>query len=242
MIDIITPSGDRPLQFSLCVEWMKRQTFTGPINWIIVDDSVEHYSIPKMPDNWTVTHIKKEKDPNIKNSTQAINIMCAIDHLKYDNIVMVEDDDYYSPEWLEVCYNSLKTHSLIGRDNIIFYNMYTKSYWDKSYKGFDTNAMAQTALRSSLIPNLKNACLLDMDPTGMVDHNLWKSVDKNDKILLERGPVEYVVGIKGLPGRAGMSNKHKQMLINSDNNFQALKSIIGIDAFEIYMRTLQYAR
>jgi len=242
MIDIITPSGDRPLQFSLCVEWMKRQTFTDLVHWIVVDDSVEHYSIPKMPDNWTVTHIKKEKDPNIKNSTQAINIMCAIDHLKYDNIVMVEDDDYYSPEWLEVCYNSLKTHSLIGRDNIIFYNMYTKSYWDKSYKGFDTNAMAQTALRSSLIPNLKNACLLDMDPTGMVDHNLWKSVDKNDKILLERGPVEYVVGIKGLPGRAGMSNKHKQMLINSDNNFQALKSIIGIDAFEIYMRTLQYAR
>lgn len=240
MIDIITPTGDRPLQFSFCWQWMAKQTFSGPVNWIIVDDSLEHYPTPKMPSNWNVIHIKKEKDSSIKNSTQAVNIVYALDYLKYDNIVMVEDDDYYSPEWLEVCYEALKNHSLVGRDNIIFYNMFTRSYWDKSYKGFDTNAMAQTALRSSLVSNLKDACLLDMDPTGMVDHNLWRSVDSSDKILLSRGPVEYVVGIKGLPGRSGMSNKHRQKLANPDNNFQALKHIVGEEAFSIYMRTLGY--
>jgi hypothetical protein len=241
MIDIITPTGDRPLQFSFCWQWMAKQTFSGPVNWIIVDDSSEHYPTPSMPDNWEVQHIKKPKNPGIKNSSQAVNIMCATEYLKYDNIVMIEDDDYYSPKWLDICYEALKTHSLIGRDNIIFYNMYSRSYWDKSYAGFDTNAMAQTALRKSLIPNLKNACLVDMDPTGMVDHNLWVSVDKKDKILLGRGHVEYVVGIKGLPGRAGMSNKHKQRLINSDHDFSALRKIVGEEAFSIYMRTLGHA-
>jgi hypothetical protein len=101
--------------------------------------------------------------------------------------------------------------------------------------------MAQTALRSSLLQNLKDACLLDMDPTGMVDHNLWKSVDAKDKILLARGNQEYVVGIKGLPGRAGMSNKHKQVLAYSDPKFKILKQIVGSDAASIYMRTLGYA-
>jgi hypothetical protein len=241
MLDIITPSGDRPLQFSLCWQWMAKQTFSGPVHWIIVDDSSEHYQTPKMPNNWVVSHIKKEKDKSIKNSSQAINILHALDFLKYDNIVMVEDDDYYAPCWLDVCYEALKTHSLVGRDNIVFYNMYTRSYWDKSYKGFDTNAMAQTAMKSSLVQNLRDACLVDMDPTGMVDHNLWRSVDKNNKILLERGSVEYVVGIKGLPGRAGMSNKHKQVLPNPDHNFEALKHLVGEYAFSVYMRTLGYA-
>ena len=59
MIDIITPSGDRPRQFSLCVEWMKRQDFTDKVHWIIADDSIDgHYDTSGMPDNWEITHLK----------------------------------------------------------------------------------------------------------------------------------------------------------------------------------------
>jgi len=237
MLDIITPSGDRPIQFSLCIEWMKRQKFDGKVHWIIVDDSIkEHYETPEMPFNWEVTHLKI-KNKGLKRSSQPENVFLALNYVKYDNIVMIEDDDYYCPEWLEICNNNLLSYDISGRESVIQYNIKNRTYWDKSYLVKRTNAMAQTSFKSKYIPRLKEICVKhaeDFDP--LLDHHLWCSVEENRKFFLKKDEKEYVVGIKGLPGRGGMSNKHDKLLFNFDYDFSFFKKIVGIEIASIYFK------
>ena len=37
-VTLITPTGDRPQCFRLCEHWMRRQTYDGTVQWIVVDD------------------------------------------------------------------------------------------------------------------------------------------------------------------------------------------------------------
>ena len=40
MIALITPTGARERQIQLCAQWMKQQTYTGDVTWIIVDEAI----------------------------------------------------------------------------------------------------------------------------------------------------------------------------------------------------------
>jgi hypothetical protein len=40
MIVLLTPTGARGVQFGLCALYMERQTYTGEVTWIIVDDAI----------------------------------------------------------------------------------------------------------------------------------------------------------------------------------------------------------
>jgi hypothetical protein len=235
MLDIITPSGDRPLQFSLCVEWMKKQTFTGKVNWIIADDSIaSHYETPKMPDNWSVTHLKINRLTLPTFSTQSDNILKALENVKNDKIVMVEDDDYYHPSWLETCDKNLNNCDIFGRTRVIFYNISNKTFWDKQYNN-GLNPMCQTSFKSTLIPKFKDICSKN---TELLDHLLWGLVEDSKKIFLSNNKIEYVIGIKGLSGRGGMSRKHTMIFNNPDPDYYYLKKFIGENALTRYK---QYA-
>lgn len=237
MIDIITPSGDRPVQFSLCTEWMAKQTFSEPVHWIIVDDSINsHYEVPKMPNNWRITHIKVTRETLGDNSTQADNILKALDHVIYDKIVMVEDDDYYHPDWLNICSYHLNNCDIFGRNSVVYYNLSNRTFWDKPYPYNDFNPMVQTAFKKSLIPNLKKICLKN---TTLLDYLLWTSVAQNKKFFLQKGPIEYVVGMKGLFGREGMTKNHKTILPTADPKLIFLRRILGEEVFEKYEKIIQ---
>lgn len=38
MMTLITPTGVRPKAWSICERLMARQTYDGPVQWVIVDD------------------------------------------------------------------------------------------------------------------------------------------------------------------------------------------------------------
>lgn len=229
MIDIITPSGDRPLQFSLCVEWMKRQTFSGAVHWIIVDDSIYgNYEISGLPSNWEVTHLQPKIDKTPEYSTQGQNLLLGLDKIKYDKIVMVEDDDYYSPNWLDLCNTHLDSYGMFGIKNLVNYNLNNRTWLYKQYAGRNNNPMCTTALRSDLVPILKKICAANQD---MFDHLLW---EHKSTFYLKEHIIPPVIGVKGLPGRRGMTTKHRRVLPNADPSLTVFKQFVGDEAFLLY--------
>lgn len=229
MIDIITPSGDRPLQFSLCVEWMKRQNFTDSVHWIVVDDSIYgNYDISGLPDSWEVTHLKPKIDRTPDYSTQGKNLSLALDHVKYDKIIMVEDDDYYSSGWLKLCSENLDTYGMFGIKNLVNYNLNNRTWLYKQYAGRNNNPMCTTSLRSDLIPELKKICEANED---MFDHLLWEC---KNTFYLKEFRIPPVIGVKGLPGRRGMTTKHRRILPNYDPSLNMFKEFVGNEAFLLY--------
>ena len=52
-VTLITPTGYRPEAFGLCIEYVWRQTYNGPLQWIVVDDG--H---PAMPFNGELFEIR----------------------------------------------------------------------------------------------------------------------------------------------------------------------------------------
>lgn len=237
MIDIITPSGDRPLQFSFCVEWMSKQNFFEPVHWIIVDDSTinNYYETPKMPNNWKITHIKVERKTLPNHSTQADNILKAIDHIIYDKVIMIEDDDYYHPEWLVICNHYLDYCDIFGKTSVIYYNLKNKTFWNKPYPNNDFNPMVQTAFTRAVIPNLKKVCSNNIN---LLDYYLWMSIGQNKKFFLQTNSIEYVVGMKGLSGRGGMTKNHTTILPSQDYNLLFLKNVLGENVFKKYKTIL----
>jgi hypothetical protein len=229
MIDIITPSGDRPRQFSLCKEWMKRQDFTDKVHWIIADDSIDgHYDTSEMPSNWEITHLKIKRTKTPEYSSQGENLFLALNEIKYDKIVMIEDDDYYTPGWLSLCSSQLDTYGMFGVKNLINYNLGNRTWLYKTYAGRDNNPMCSTSLRSDLVEELKVICTSNMDK---FDHLIW---EKKKTFYLKEYKIPPVIGIKGLPGRAGMTLKHRTILPNKDPHLQAFKDLVSEEIFYIY--------
>ena len=229
MLDIITPSGDRPLQFSLCMEWMKRQDFKDRVHWIIADDSIDgYYDVSGMPDNWEITHLKIHRNKTPEYSSQGENLFLALNAIKYDKIVMIEDDDYYSNYWLSLCSTHLDSYGMFGVKNLINYNLGNRTWLHKTYAGRDNNPMCSTSLRSDLVPELKLICTSNMDS---FDHLIW---EKKKTFYLKEYTIPPVIGIKGLPGRAGMTTKHRRVLPNQDPTLQSFKQLVGEEAFYLY--------
>ena len=236
MIDIITPSGDRPLQFSLCKEWMKKQDFTDKVHWIVADDSVHgYYDTSGMPDNWEITHLKIKRDSEPKSSTQAENLLLALNHIKYDKIAMIEDDDYYASDWLSLCSTVLNNFNMFGIKNLLYYNMSNRTWVYKKYRNTnnDSNPMYSTAFNKKFVEALKYIC---KENTDRLDNLLW--LQKDSYYLMDCN-IPSAIGIKGLPGRPSMNMgaKHRSSLGNDDQNFNMLKTFIGEYSFSKYKET-----
>ena len=227
MIDIITPTGDRPICFNRCVKWMLHQTIKESVNWIIVDDGiVDIPKLPKFPKNWKINHIKRTPSTPGTN-TQSLNLLTALPHVKSSKVVMVEDDDYYHPDWLVTASTLLNSYDIIGKSSVIYYNIPSKSYYFTNYfKDYPeiTNPMVQTAFKSSYIPILVTICKKNII---QIDNELWKAVEGSKYLLDTPESLYLVIGIKGMPGRPGITKKHTMPLPYEDPFLENFKHFIG---------------
>lgn len=135
MIALLTPTGGRPTQIRLLAKWMQRQTYTGQVLWILVDDCNPTTVIDNMPSsfppNWTI--IKVFPRPVYQGiNTQGRNLRAAITELKkWDKITsvfIIEDDDYYSPNYLRMMVAYLNDYDLVGEANSLYYDVTNKTY------------------------------------------------------------------------------------------------------------------
>jgi glycosyltransferase involved in cell wall biosynthesis len=287
-ITVITCTGDRPEAFDLCKKWMKAQT-VQPDQWIVVDDGSEYIKQTR-----EFEYYRRNKTPNDYTHTLCLNILKVLPHIRNDRIIIMEDDDWYHPTYIDYMNRLLDKADLVGIGKLIFYYPQTQSFMEKLT--LKQPAFAQTAFRGCIVPVIKRICesapsVFELCGKGLVDSLLWKDplnvvrkeknirlltnlktasgasipagtifsenipagivrkaqfgiaaeyIDKNTndlgkKLIVDSG--KYLsVGMKGLPGRKGLTSHHnpKNTRYKKDIDLSLIKSILKND-IEYYL-------
>lgn len=219
-VTLITMTGGRPEAFALCEKWMSRQNYVGPLQWVVVDDV----------DPATETHMGQEVvrpahrwAPGIK-PTVALNFRAGLLKAEYDVVIVVEDDDWYSPFYVKTMYRRviLFPRKLVGECPSKYYNVSTRQYWKLCNR--QHASLCQTAFHRSLIAEILNSF---SGETPYLDLELWKAIGGKLFSHAKNQDVD-VVGIKGLPGRPGAGMGHRPGG-TPDESLSVLKEWVGYD-------------
>ena len=211
MVTAITPTGDRPLPFALCQRWMANQT-RKPDQWLVVDDG-------KIPMNLSdgLQYIRREPRPDDPPHTLCANMATAIPLVTGDKILIIEDDEYYAPTYVEEMARRLDSYEVVGIGDSKYYYLPTGRWLTFGNRGHAS--LAQTAFRASLLPKLSEF-LATGNVIDWLDMKIWSWVDDSKKtgkpisyMLFVDSAQSLYVGIKGLPGRKGMGEGHNPVVV-----------------------------
>jgi hypothetical protein len=162
------------------------------------------------------------------HNTQARNILLAIPKVKYDIVLLCEDDDYVRRDYLSLM--SRRFHSprtfLVGEGNTHYYHPINRQY--KIFHNPRHSSLCATGIRASHLHMLTDIC--NQFPTGgILDIPLWRRAGTSGTIHPFSGAC---IGIKGLPGRPGITQAHREQIRGwySDPDLNMLRSWIGDDA------------
>src|SRR5690606_541362 len=192
MLQLLTPTGARPEAFALCVRWMQRQTYAGPVRWIVVDDGPEAMPVPAVP-GWQVEVIRRRPFWRPGQNTQAANMLAGLEAVDPSApLLVIEDDDHYAPDWLEHCARVLEHAELVGETHARYYNVAQRRY--RELPNTRHASLCATALRGDAVETLRQVC---RNHARYIDMELWR---QHPGSLFQGG---RVTGIKGLPGRGG---------------------------------------
>ncbi len=238
MICLITPSGGRIGQIQICAALMKRQTYKGPVVWIIIDDCIPRSTdkiLENFRDNWII--IKEYPKPSWRPglNTQGRNISVGINTLlqNYDEreikgVFIIEDDDYYRPEYLEKMVLRLNGYQVAGETRTIYYNVYFRRWITNANTAHAS--LFQVAFTPEVIPTFR-MCY----ESKFIDAQFFKLMRGKGVHLFRDG--NLAIGIKGMPGRAGIGAGHTRLMnMKADFDLHYLTQLIGIENAKIYDR------
>lgn len=216
MITVITPTADRPAAWPHAERWMRRQT-VQPDQWIVADDG-------EAPSPLTMgqQHIRRPRRET-GGASLAMNILAALPHVRGDVVLIVEDDDHYAPNHIEVCVERLREHLTTGCIWLNYYNLRHRG-WRRIRNS--CSALCNTAMRADALPLLERAAREALASGSYhIDREFWRLVGPHG--LHE---VETVTGIKGVPGMPGIGIGHRNEGWNPDPQGKKLREWIGEDA------------
>ena len=196
-ITCITPTGDRPLAFALCRQWMLHQT-VKPDQWIVVDDG----KIP-LTSARGMQYIRREPQPDDPRFTLSLNLAAALPLIKGDKIFIIEDDDYYAPDYIAEMSRRLDSHEVVGLMHAKYYYLPTGGY--QTHANATHCSLAETAFRSSFLPEMPE--ILRLSTESYVDLRIWIKAGTRGYRFNDNEKPLYL-GIKGLPGRSGIGIGH----------------------------------
>ncbi len=213
-ISIITPTGDRPECIALLSKWIANQTIK-PSQWVIVDDGV----VPLKPIKGAKI-IRREK---VKGVTLGANLDAALDHVTGDYILIMEDDDYYAPQYIARTIDMFDDDiDMVGWHGSPYYNVALPGY---RVMGDEKHAsLSQTAFTRKMIPFVRS-CIPGAIPAPFsIDMRMWQSdaIEPHRKVLRPCMGSKLFVGFKSMPGRPGAGVGHDKHLFTRDDNLEVL--------------------
>jgi hypothetical protein len=231
MITLITPTCDRPEAFSLCEFWMSRQTYDGEIQWIVVDDGNTPVCTTQGQE-----YIRREPGSATQHSLKQ-NFLEGLKHSKGDKIFVIEDDDYYAPEYIETLANELNNYNLVGLKNHIFYYLSSRSWYNfPNYNSknpkIPISHLCRTAFNSCLKDNIINIVSNISPGATYVDREIWTNIEHNKNFYNNKFNNLLSIGIKNMPGKSGPTHNQSRycgLNKNYDIDMSYLKKIIGND-------------
>jgi len=225
MLTLLTATGARPAAWALCERWMARQDYAGPVRWIIVDDGPEPQPVTFRREGWQLVLVRPSPHWAPGQNTQARNLLkglAAVDPA--DCLVIIEDDDWYAPDWLTTVAAELQHAELVGEHRARYYNVQQRR--GRQLVNTGHASLCSTAMRGSALRDFADAC---RSRPKFIDLELWRR---------PRGRLfggHRVVGIKGLPGRGGIGMGHDAGFKGEpDPTGALLRDWIGEDS-EVYL-------
>lgn len=206
MITVITPTGDRAIAFGLCQRWIMQQTRT-PDQWIVVDDGMAAME-PYCP----VDYVRRITQASEPKHTLSRNIKAALPLIKGDKIMIIEDDEYYAPGYIEEMARRLDSSEVVGICNSKYYHLPTGGY--ENCKNMAHASLAETGFRASFLPVFSDCVDKGMD-IYWLDDQMWRRIRESkgtarpitSELFVDSNEPLYV-GMKGLPGRVGIGVGH----------------------------------
>jgi hypothetical protein len=199
VLTLLTPTGTRPAAWALCEKWAAHQTYTGPVKWIVIDDGQEAQPVTFKREGWELIVIRPKQKWRMGENSQARNFREGLELIGRDERVAVfEDDDYYAPGWLERVDRELNSHDLIGQGWNCYYHVRTGAV---RINDNDKHAsLCASAFKGKALQVFRTQC--ERAPR-LIDAAMWKHASHRHVFK-----ARLVVGMKGLPGRAGIAGGH----------------------------------
>jgi hypothetical protein len=226
MLTLLTATGARPQAWALCERLMQRQVYAGRVHWVIVDDGETAQPITFSREGWSLEVLRPQPFWRAGQNTQARNLMAGLSRIGADaRVLVIEDDDWYAPDWLAHAAAQLDRAELVGEGRARYYNVATRIGRQLSNAGHAS--LCSTALRGRALALLRDVALTH---PKFIDLELWK---RHGRGIVFDG--HRVVGIKGLPGRGGIGMGHRaEFRGTADACGGLLQEWVGADA-ELYL-------
>lgn len=241
MIALITPTGARAKQIQLCAQWMKAQTYTGDVLWVIVDDAEQkttNFINNDFRERWIIEKVYPVPHWKKGQNTQKRNLLAAVQEIKnygdIDYVFIIEDDDYYSPQYLETMLQRVKGYAASAQTKTIYVHM--PDFASKQFSNTKHGSLFETVFSIDVLNVFENT--LKKGSEKFIDIYFWKNLLGNSKFTVNLFDEEkrLAVGIKGMGGRDGVGSGHdmlvrKQQLTRIERIMQ-FKNLIGMDYLE----------
>jgi hypothetical protein len=227
LVTVITPTGDRPDAFSLCERWMKQQTYTGRIQWIVVDDGV-------VPTTCTMgqTYIRQRC---MTEHSLCRNLRAAIPQIQGECIFVVEDDDYYASHYLSTMVGRLQRADLVGEFGAKYYYLRHQSF-RHNHQSEHHASLCRTGMTRAVLETLERSAQ-GWHPS--VDLRLWRAWKGSTFTWRDpAGTQSLCVGIKGVEGRQSKGWRPSRNAA-SDPNLTTLQKWVGREAAKVYAEMIK---
>lgn len=211
MLSLITPTSGRPEAFSLLEQWVAAQDYDDPFEWIVATDDPLPYAFTQRQHVLTVP-------PSPGVHPLGSHVFTALAHCHYPKILILEDDDYYSPQYLRVMDDLLDDAELVGTVPAWYYHVGTNRY--KRNTNSRHASLAQTGVTGAAIAALRDAC---RGESPFVDLRLWRGYPDQGKRLAPNPLIH--VSIKGMPGKAGIGVGHRPDMGSYDEDLEIFRQL-----------------
>lgn len=222
MLTLLTATGCRPQAWALCERWMARQTYAGPVRWVVVDDGEQPQPVTFQRAGWRVEVLRPQPFWRPGDNTQARNLITGLSVIAAgERVVIIEDDDWYAPAWLETVAARMGPEALVGESRARYYNVATKV--GRELTNHRHASLCATAMSGRALQLFRQVA---KQHHKFIDLELWRRYGRGWLMASHQ-----VVGIKGLPGRGGIGMGHADTFRGeSDLSGRLLRSWIGDDA------------
>jgi hypothetical protein len=165
-----------------------------------------------------------------RNFREGLRVIQEIEDIEL--ISVMEDDDWYSPAYLEN-HQAVMARGfgcgvrVVGEMNTVYYNVAQRLYRQNWHPGHAS--LCSVCFHRDILPKVLE-CLENYERSN-VDHMLFRTLHPSVWILEE---TNYVVGIKGIPDdRAGAGFSHGiPQGFMPDPDMETLQALIGNDVIE----------
>lgn len=192
----------RPDAFKLCEKYLRRQTLQ-PSQIIVVDDGEVETEVT-LGGALILRPVRKWK---LGSNTQARNLTLGLEAATESIIAIIEDDDWYSPNYLETMVGKMTgayNYALVGEAQSFYYNVNDMKY--TRMRNFSFSPTCSTVFTRALLPAFREVVTYG---DSKIDYNFWRRAKRDFEDSVYLFPISrLVIGIKGVPGRPGLGVGH----------------------------------